>query len=947
MRKMFVVFVLLSALVVLACLAYPQLSAFSGQRLRVSSSLSNPGTTSTVDRDAQTTPPGPWADIRQFGAFATYSSTTASTTSGRPTVTLASAQSFKNGEYVTVFNAGAVNRISAMGIVKLTPAIEGGGFNTVAAGAGSTTYSYKVVAADRDGGYTAASEAVTTSTGNALGQKLVSISTFNRSGQTVTVKTSAPHPFTVGSQVYIKYWGGNPDNTFWGFFIVKAIPDNLHFTYEQNLDSAGGATTSDTGGTAVAILCNHLKWSAATGAWKYYVYGRTKGAYKLLGVTMEPFFDDYGSPMNDNRSFPPFIPTIAPSVGANDHLTAKILSGGGTTTLTLASSAGVSLSGVGVVSDDGPAMIAASGAGTAAIYVPATGATINSFTELGATVGHRKKLLMQGSIALNDTLSIVNWNLESWGVIDPAAFAWQGVTGLSGSTAYPMVAINGGPNVFRYVEVGCAASNGCLDIYEVPGSGAINTTFEYSVLSTGAGSNSDYLGLHGLFGFGGFSTRFDKVTFLTGTPGVNSISGIGGSFMPSFIFKLSSSNTANAPSGNFSITRSWFQGRSSFEYDLPLNAGGGNYVLMNDIQTQNSFVPILQYTGSSTVAYGAWNLQNITPADFPTAVIANLASNDTPLGGLYVVNASAPNQTGLFTTGGPITGTFIGVGALGLNRDIASPPYFPNEAVVTNNTGSMGYLLPAPTAPRVAVGAHGSCSSNCVVAGTYYYAFAPVDTAGHYGPFSTTSSAATTDGTQTMTISWAPVAGQVLAYVSRSVNPRQYTWRGDSGGAGYAGAGYVDLGGTSYSCSVPCAAGALPNGLASGANSSGLTTQQLTLAGGGFFNRESGTFTANRARTVQDASGTESLTIANGSAKLGTSSISAKSCAGAVTVTAKGVLTTDTLIVTPNGSPALHYASLTLSNSYPTPGGVNILVCNPTSEPLTPGAAMVNWRVVR
>jgi hypothetical protein len=59
------------------------------------------------------------------------------------------------------------------------------------------------------------------------------------------------------------------------------------------------------------------------------------------------------------------------------------------------------------------------------------------------------------------------------------------------------------------------------------------------------------------------------------------------------------------------------------------------------------------------------------------------------------------------------------------------------------------------------------------------------------------------------------------------------------------------------------------------------------------------------------------------------------------------VLTTDTLIVTPNGSPALHYASLTLSNSYPTPGGVNILVCNPTSEPLTPGAAMVNWRVVR
>jgi hypothetical protein len=946
MRRMFVVLVLLSALAVLARPAHAQSSAFSGQELRVSPSSSNPGTTSAVNRDAQFTRTDPWADIRQFGAYATYSSTTATTTSGRPTVTLASAQSFKNGEYVTVFNAGAANSISAMGIVMLTPAIEGGGFNTVAAGAGSTSYGYKVVAADKYGGYTAASAPVTISTGNALGQKSVSISTLSRSGQTVTVTTSAPHPFTVGSQVYIKYFGGNPDNTFWGFFIVQTVPDNLHFTYQQNLDSAGGATTSDTGGTAVAILCNHLKWTAVKGAWKYYVYGRTRGTYRLLGVTMEPFFDDYGSPMNDNRSFPPFVPTTAPSASANDHWTAKILSGGGTTTLTLASRAGASLPGVGIVSDGGPAILAA-GAGSQIVYIPPSGTIVNSYTLLPNAFGTNRKLLVAGTITINDTVEVNDWDLETWGLAFPGAFAWQGVTGFSSHYAYPMVAVNAGPNIFRSFLIQCSALNGCLDVYEIPGSGAINTTFEYVTLSTGAGGNSDYLGLHGLFGFGGFSTRFDKVTFLTGTPGANSTSGIGGSFMPSFIFKLSSNNSANAPSGNFSITRSWFQGRSSFEYDLPLNAGGGNYVLMNDIQTQNSFVPILQYTGNSTVAYGAWNLQNITPADFPTAVIANLASNNTPLNGLYVVNATAPNQQGLFTTGAPITGTFIGVGASGLNRDIASPPYFPNEAIVTNNTGSVGYLLSTSTAPTVAVGAHGSCSSNCVAAGTYYYAFAPVDSAGHYGPFSSTSSAAKTDGTQTMTISWTPVAGQVLAYVSRNVNPRQYTWRGDYGGAGYAGTGYVDLGGTSYSCSTPCAPGALPGGLSSGANSSGLTTQQLTLTGGGFSSRESGTFTANRNRTVQDASGTESLTIASGTARLGTSSIPANNCASAITVTATSVLTTDTLIVTSNAAPASNYASLTLSNSYPASGSVNILVCNPTSESLLPGPTTVNWRVVR
>jgi hypothetical protein len=946
MKKLSVISLSLWCAFVLACSAHAQSPASSGQEPKVNPSFSNPRTSPAVNRDLQITRPELWADIRQFGAYATYSRTTATTTSGRPTVTLASAQSFKNGEYVTIFHAGATNSISPMGMVVVTPSIEGGGFNTVPAGAGSTSYSYKVMAADKYGGHTAASAAVSTSTGNALGKTSVSISTFSRSGQTVTVTTSAAHPFTVGSQVYIKYWGGNADHTFWGFFVVKTVPDKLHFTYQQSLDSAGGATTSDTGGTAIGILCNHLTWTAVKGAWKYYVYGRTKGTYKLLGVTMEPFFDDYGSPMNDNRSFPPFIPPNAPSVGANDHLTAKILSGGGTTTLTLASRAGASFSEVGIVSDGGPAILAA-GAASQIVYIPPSGTTVNSYTLLPNAFGTNRKLLVAGTVTINDTVEVNDWDLETWGLTSPSAFAWQGVTGFSSHYAYPMVAVNAGPSIFRSFLIQCSALNGCLDIYEIPGSGAINTTFEYVTLSTGAGSDSDYLGLHGLFGFGGFSTRFDKVTFLTGSPGANSTSGIGGSFMPSFIFKLSSNNTANAPSGNFSITRSWFQGRSSFEYDLPLNAGGGNYVLMNDIQTQNSFVPILQYTGNSTVAYGAWNLQNITPADFPTAVIANLAANDTPLDGLYIVNATAPNQQGLFTTGAPITGTFIGVGALGLNRDIASPPYFPNEAVVTNNNGSVGYLLPTPTAPTVAVGAHGSCFSNCVAAGTYYYAFAPVDTAGHYGPFSTTSSAATTDGTQTMTVSWTPVAGQVLAYVSRNVHPRQYTWRGDSHGAGSAGTGYVDLGGTSYSCSVPCAAGALPNGLASGANSSGLTTQQLTLTGGGFSNRESGTFTADRTRTVQDASGTESLTIASGTAKLGTSSIPAKSCASAIAVTAKGVLMTDTLIVTPNAAPAPNYASLTLSNSYAASESVNILVCNPTSESLTPGPTTVNWRVLR
>jgi hypothetical protein len=45
-------------------------------------------------------------DVSEFGKFAAYSSTTASTTLGQPIAYLDGVQSFKNGEYVTIFHAG-------------------------------------------------------------------------------------------------------------------------------------------------------------------------------------------------------------------------------------------------------------------------------------------------------------------------------------------------------------------------------------------------------------------------------------------------------------------------------------------------------------------------------------------------------------------------------------------------------------------------------------------------------------------------------------------------------------------------------------------------------------------------------------------------------------------------------------------------------------------------
>lgn len=93
--------------------------------------------------------------------------------------------------------------------------------------------------------------------------------------------------------------------------------------------------------------------------------------------------------------------------------------------------------------------------------------------------------------------------------------------------------------------------------------------------------------------------------------------------------------------------------------------------------------------------------------------------------------------------------------------------------------------------------------------------------------------------------------------------------------------------------------------------------------------------------------------IASGSSALGTGAINSGTCASAVTAAASGTATTDvvdwsfnadTSAVTgygPATSPPLYILA------YPTANNVNFKVCNPTTGSVTPGAATVNWQVVR
>lgn len=93
--------------------------------------------------------------------------------------------------------------------------------------------------------------------------------------------------------------------------------------------------------------------------------------------------------------------------------------------------------------------------------------------------------------------------------------------------------------------------------------------------------------------------------------------------------------------------------------------------------------------------------------------------------------------------------------------------------------------------------------------------------------------------------------------------------------------------------------------------------------------------------------------LASGTATLGTSAISANTCATVVTVTATSAATTDTIAFTPNAdiSAVTGYGAGSTDGlaiyPYPTSGNVNFKVCNKTGSSITPGAVTLNWRINR
>lgn len=722
--------------------------------------------------------PNPYYDVTRYGvrAVSTVPSASATINSGSSSVTLSAASTFQNGDGVVLYGAGAPHSLSTPGAPTVTPSVARVLTATgivVNGPTGATTYNYKVIARDKNGGLTAASTVGTTTTGAAsLGSQSAGISAMTRSNATVTVTTSSAHGLTIGSMVYIQMSAG--DTSFAGWYQVLTTADNTHFTFTSGLDTRNGANTTWTPGTATVYWfnCNRVAWSAVTGAFQYYIYSdrASAGTFALIGVSKPVngafvegslYWDDFGSPMMDGlTSQPGNIPATAPASATSDNLVTTILSGAGTTTLTLATTAGTSVSGVSILFDNAPNILtAATAANAATLYfpVPASGASYwtNSVLDLSALFVN----ILGAGLALKDTLILgaANWygtNLPRSGT--GTSFQFESLPSISIQAIPGILIANGGSGHYEGFQLTGSGTNNILMMQD-GGGGAGAPIYERITFVIG---NGDAVGI-GWLGRGMSDGEANVTCRMRRIGAFGNQNTLGSTATPILFFNFGGgtiesifmsgkgicARPASQPSFELTINWGYCQGGT-----LPFLtvAGGpsagnlGGNIDIGHITPDTGAQPILTYL--------------LGPGSFTGAVRINLI-DESPSSGVPIVTGSA-----LFTV--KAYGAFSGQ-----NTGVTSDSNFTDKFVsIFGPSGTIGYALPAPSTAAGAVVSAGGAAP----IGTLTYTFAWIDALGRSTLVGASSvSVTTTTGNQTVTVTpptppvgaigWAPYRNGALA----------------------------------------------------------------------------------------------------------------------------------------------------------------------------------------
>ena len=724
--------------------------------------------------------PNPWYDVTRYGAravaFGAAPQTTATVSAGSASATLAGASTFQNGDGVVVYGAGATNTLATPGAPTVTPSQDAGptGIGVVVnSAAAATTYNYQIVAVTKNGGVTAASSVGTTATGAAaLGDNSVSITSIARSNNTSTVTCAAACAVAAGAVVSVS---GTSDATFHGFFVVSSVTDATHFAFTQGQDTRAGASTSATGGTLHWYVCNHVTWTAVPNAWKYYIYGRTGGSLTLIGVSkvLDTVWDDYGATMEGGTTFPSWVPSTPSASATNEWLSTTIVSGAGTTTVTLANAATNAVTGATFLFDDVPGILAAanaanggSGSLTGILRFPATNFAyyvINSYLTLPNVITSVRE---EGPMQINETIELPSglyWNGHSGGTLASTSFALSPGQFIIG-TGNPMMYATGRNDIyFDGVSFsGLMGNQQNLMLLDI----VTNFTCHSCSFTSGTTSN-DYMGID-FIARGDFSFKFQNSLIAGGSPAAT-----GSTLTPGALFRKRIGD--GTPGGNFIFENCWLVARGVAQ-DYTGAGGGINFVQMKYIQTQSLRTPALMYSGAGVT--GQTYLEAITPADFATPVVANWSNQI----GVHVVNSSGPAAGVGFVTGNLIPGlTFFNSSVLpqsaGQNREVLlntegqafmnGGPFISNGVPALLGSLEMRQQMHFPSgntmfwdgtqmiAPTCAVAAGGS-----VPVGTWTYEVTPIWQDGGEGLPSLPSSGCTTSsGNQTINVNWTALAG--------------------------------------------------------------------------------------------------------------------------------------------------------------------------------------------
>jgi hypothetical protein len=787
--------------------------------------------------------PNPYVDVRAYGVRSVSASgtpvlagITATMSAGNPTATVSTTTCpsqtanicFQNGDGVVVYGAGATNTLTTPAAPTVTASLAASSMNAsnlVNAPAGSTTYNYQIVLRDTAGGLTAASPIGSTATGQtALGAVQVNVTSLTRTNNSVAVVTASPINLSVGTTIFVT---GSTDSTFSGMQKVQTVTDTTHFTYLQGMDTRAGASTSATGGTVQMYACNKIVMPAyPTNGWQYYVYGRTGGSLTLIGVTkpLDTIFEDYGSPMMDGISLPSYVPNTPPGAATNDQLSSTILSGGGTSTLTLANNAINSVAGTTIKLDHGPNLLAAIAANPNGfpIYIPDNvNLIINSYTNMGANVD----VVQSGLITLYETLannSSLNWNAENGPASGPTfgTFPYRTWDIRNANPGFFSQA-GGGTRIFGVnFQVSKQGTGIVIDDANSSNAG-FNQAFEWCAFTIDpSGDAQDYTGM-GLIIRGDSLNFIDHSVFSASMPAV-----YGASISPLLLIRedLAGIN----PAGSIFISDTTFQNRAMTWDSYP---NGFAYVLIRftDVYGSGIRMPFIMFAAPQG---GTINLDGIQLDTSSQPFLANVSNGQQSAASVRIFAYNVPSGevgggVGMLS-GNPfasVTVNYGGIGAVGQNFNLldASGNFF-NNHVFVNYTGTIGFAMATPAAPTLTPVAGGTFSPS-----NLRYGLTALDLKGNetpLGPLSAITIPGTCPGAGNCSVMITPPAAPIgsLQYrVYRSTN---------GGGAGLVhlsttnwGTNFTDTG-TFLDTSGPPVAAATSSGF----TSAGLQTYQLQFS---------------------------------------------------------------------------------------------------------------------